>query len=159
MLPAVAAAASIGVAVYFWLAVSTLPITRGLRATLRSRWGHGWRYALPLAIGVSVMTAAVALAVAIVTAMLSPSTGRLLGDPALVVIGSAAGLGAWCARSAALGPPRLSPHLELGLVLALVALTSDDAVVLSTVEREYARHVLRIGAPYVPRVARTVLGV
>jgi hypothetical protein len=152
-------ATAIGTAIYVWLTVSTLPITRGLRATLRSRWRYGWPYALPLAIGVSMMTAAIALAVAIVIAMVSPYIGGLLGDPVLVTIGSIAGLVPWCARTAVLGAPRLSPDVELALVLAIVALRSDDAALLSTVEREYTRQVLLNGDAYLPRVARTVLGV
>jgi hypothetical protein len=159
MIAAIAMTTLTGAVSYLWLTASTLPITHGLRATLRSRCGHGWRYALPLATGVSGMTAAIALAVAIVMSMFSPYVGTLLGDPALMTIGSAAGLLAWCARTAALGAPRLSPDVELALVLAILALKSDDATLLSTVEREYSRHVIRSGDSYLPGVARTVLGV
>jgi hypothetical protein len=159
MLAAVGAATIVGAGTYVWLTVSAIPIARGLRATLRSRWGHGWRYALPVAIGVSAIAAAIAVALAIVIAMCAPHTAVLFGDPVLLAIGSFAGLIVWCARAAALGPPRLGPDLEVALALAVVALKSDDATLLSTVEREYGRHVLSADAPCVPQVARTVLGV
>jgi hypothetical protein len=160
MFPAIATAASIGAVVYLWLTVSTLPIRQALRATLRSRGGHGWRYALPLAIGVSAIAAATASACAIVIAMCSPHAGALLGDPELLTIGVFSGLIVWCARAAALGAPRLSPDAEVALALAVVALRSDDAARLSTVERKYVRHVLRgDDDPSLPQVVRTVLGV
>ena len=159
MITGIVIATAIGAAIYGWLTVSMLPIARGLRATLRSRYGHGWRSALPLAIGVSLMSAAIALATAVVIAMISPPIGALLGDPVLVTIGSTAGVAAWCVRTAVLGVPRFSRDVELALVLAVVALRSDDATLLSTVEREYTRQVLSSGDAYLPRLARTVLGV
>ena len=153
-------AASIGAVVYLWLTVSTLPIRQALRATLQSRWGHGWRYALPLAVGVSAITGATASAFAIVIAMFSPHSGALLGDPVVLTVGVFAGAIVWCARAAALGAPRMSPDAEVALALAVVALKSDDAALLSRVEREYVRSVLcGDGNPSLPQVARTVLRV
>jgi hypothetical protein len=156
---AIEATTAIGVAVYVWLTVSTLPIASALRATVRSRGRHGWRYALPLAIAVSAFTVAAAFACAVVIAMFAPHTGALLADHGVLSVGAASALLVWSARAAALGAPRLGPDVEMALVLAVVALKSDDAALLSTVEREYTRHVLDPDHRYVAQVARTVLGV
>jgi hypothetical protein len=156
---AIEATTAIGAAFYVWLTVSTRPITCAVRATARWRGRHGWRYALPLAIGMSAITAAAAFASAVVIAMCAPPMGALLADPAILIVGASSGLLVWSARAAALGAPRLSQDVEMALVLAVVALKSDDAALLSTVEREYTRHVLNPDDRYVARVARTVLGV
>jgi hypothetical protein len=126
---------------------------------MRSRERHGWRYALPLAIGVSAITAAAAFACAVVIAMCAPHAGVLLADPGLLIVGASSGLLVWSARAAALGAPRLSPDVEMALALAVIALKSDDAALLSTVEREYTRNVLDPDERDVTGVARTVLGV
>lgn len=160
MITAIAATTSIGTVSYLWLTVSALPITRALRATVHARRGSGWRYALPLALGVAMMTAAIACAAAIVTTILAPAIAPHLGDRITVVTGLLAGAVVWCARAAGLGAPRLSADLEIALALALVALKSDDPALLSMVERQYAHHVLLTpGSEYVTHAARTVLTV
>jgi len=160
MIAAIAMTTLIGAVSYLWLTVSTRPISRGLRATRRTRWGHGWRYALSLTIGVSAIAAAMASALAIVIAMFSPDAGALLGDPVMLTTGIFAAMIMWCARAAAFGAPRFSQDVEVALALAVVALRTDDAALLAKVEREYARHVLcGDGDPYLSHVAGTVLGV
>ena len=105
------------------------------------------------------MAGAAALASAIVLAMCAPRAGALLGNPAGLAVGTLAGLLVWSARAAIFGAPRLDPALELALVLAVAALKSDDAMLLSTVAREYSGFVLDSGDGSLPPVARTVLGV
>jgi hypothetical protein len=156
---AIAATTAIGAAVYVWLTVSLRPMTGALLAMRRSRGRHGWPYALPLAIGVSTVTAAAAFACAVVIAMCAPYIGAVLADPGVLIVGASSGLLVWSVRAAALGAPRLSPDVEMALVLAVVALKSDDPALLSRVEREYARQVLDPDDRYMSRVARTVLGV
>lgn len=159
MIGVIAAATVIGMSVYVWLTVSVLPVTHAVRATRRSRRAHTQCCALPLAIGVSALAAAAAFASAIVVAMCAPRAGALLGDPAGLAVGVLTGLLVWSARSALLGAPRLSSALELALVLAVVSLKSDDAMVLSMVERDYRGQMLDSGDRYLPPVPRTVLGV
>jgi hypothetical protein len=108
---------------------------------------------------VSAFTAAAAFACAVVIAMFAPHTGALLADPGVLIVGAASALLVWSARAATLGAPRFGPDVEMALVLAVVALKSDDAALLSTVEREYTRYVLDPNHRYVAQVARTVLGV
>jgi hypothetical protein len=161
MIAAIATTTSIGVVSYLWLTVATLPVSRGLRATLAARWGRGWRHALPLAVGVALMAAAIACAAAILIATCAPLVGVYFVDPVTLATGTLAGAMVWCARGALLGVPRLSADVEVALALAVVALRTDDPAVLFTVEREYVRHVLRTLGPeeYATAVSAGVLHV
>jgi len=107
----------------------------------------------------SAIAAAAAFACAIVIAMWVPRMDTLLGEPVILNVGAVSALLVWCTRASALGAPRLSPDVEMALVLAAVALKSDDAALLSMVEWQYTRHVLDPRERYVPQVARTVLPV
>jgi hypothetical protein len=159
MFQAVAIATASGTVSYLWMTASALPLTRAFRATCRNG-RHGWRYALPLAVGGSVMAALAVSALVVLIVMSQPQLGASFGDRAILATGSLTGLALWCVRSAALGVPRLGHDIEMALALAVVALRTDDAELLSRVEHEYARHVVDVSPDsYVPHAVRTVLGV
>lgn len=144
MLGPIAMTTVIGAVSYLWLTGVTLPLSMGLRATLQVWWGEGWRSALPVTLGMAVLAAAIPSAAFVLLTMSVPSVGMYLLDAAGLPLGLLAGVAVWCARAATFGVPRLSPDVEMALALAVVALKSDDVAVISTVERRYGQHVLRI---------------
>jgi hypothetical protein len=160
MFQGIATTTAIGTASYLWMTASAGPVSQALRATLRSRRGSGWRYALPVAIGVAALAAVMVSAMTMLIVMSAPHAGELIADRGLLTTGALSGLAIWSLRAAALGAPRLSPDVEIALALAVVALKTDDAVLLSMVEREYARCVVNDPADaFAPHTAHSVLGV
>ena len=159
MFQPIAIATATGTVSYLWMTASALPVMRGFRATCRTR-RDGWRYALPLAIGVSAIVALMMTALAVITVMSVPQLGVLFTDRVVLATGCGASLTVWCARAAAFGVPRFGHDTEMALALAVVSLKTDDAALLSAVERQYARHVVNVYPdPYGAGVAHTVLGV
>ena len=142
MIEAVALTVAFGTATYVWLTATARPLLMGARATLRVWWGDGWRYALPLALGVTALATFVPVAALVLVTMSAPTLWLYVTDTPWLRLGALIGAGVWAARAAAAGAPRLPVDLEVALALAVVALTQDDGATLSRVERRDHQHML-----------------
>jgi hypothetical protein len=74
--------------------------------------------------------------------MLAPNVAsQALGRPACA-FGLLLGAGAWILRAATAGVPRMTPDLELGVVLDIVSLWREDPASLAGAELLYRERVL-----------------